>query len=385
MVWRLATLAILGIVVLTAAIAWTFQDRIAEFRLNPRAPYQTYAPPPAPDYADGAAWAMRPDDPAAGAADIFYIHSTTFASREHWNGPVDDDAAAAALERTAAPNEAGPFLRLGAVYAPRYRQATLFASFTHKFEGLAARELAYQDVKAAFRRFIAGRDPARPLFIVGYGEGGLHALGLLQHVVAKDDDLRARLVASYVIGVGVPRAVFGDALAAVPPCRYPTDSGCVIAYAPITPDLEADRFRLRQRALVWTADDRLRSVSRPDLVCVNPVLGGATPVQSAPAAHHGAASATGLRLDETPPAIRSAVTAQCVDGVLSVSTPEQAFLRVRRWFGAQWRPQPFNIFYHDLVADARRRLHNYERMQSAQNVLSINDLRPEIWCNAETR
>ncbi|MEO1708622.1 MAG: hypothetical protein AAFR69_12925, partial [Pseudomonadota bacterium] len=31
------------------------------------------------------------------------------------------------------------------------------------------------------------------------------------------------------------------------------------------------------------------------------------------------------------------------------------YLRTRRWFGRQWRRRPFNWFYGDLAADAKRR------------------------------
>ena len=355
--WRTGLLigALAG-VFLTVAIALLFQDRITLFAMNPRTPFQTDRPPPPPAYGARGAWALWPDDGAAGKADIFYIHSSTFTSNDRWNAPLTHSAADSVLRRIAAPNEAGPFLRIGAVYGPRYRQATLYAAFTHKFDGLAAHQLAYRDVEKAFLHFLEERQQDRPLILVGYGQGGLHALGLLQFQITPNELLRKNLAAAYIIGHGAPMAEFENALSATPPCTSPEDIRCVISYIDLEGGFEPEETRFRRRTLVWRQGERLTSARNPDNLCINPLNWTMTTEKVSAENHLGAASATGLRMRETPPPIASATSAQCQDGILAVDSPRQSFLRRNHWFGSHWRAQPYNLFYHDLAADAERRI-----------------------------
>ena len=57
---RLAGGALLALVL---AGAFLFRGEILRTALDPHQPYQTYRPPPAPDYARAAAWALIPADP----------------------------------------------------------------------------------------------------------------------------------------------------------------------------------------------------------------------------------------------------------------------------------------------------------------------------------
>jgi len=340
---------------LAAAIGFIFQDNIAKYLLNPRTPFQLSEQPPPPAYGARGAWAIWPDDPAAGEADIFYIHSTTYASRAQWNAPLTDKGADQTLRRVAAPNEAGPFFTAGAIYGPRYRQATLFSRFTHKFDGLAARRLAYEDVTHAFERFLSERRQERPIIIAGYEQGGLYALGLLQHYFARDEKLRRQLAAAYIIQTGFPLSLFDDQLRGIPPCQRPNQTRCVISYIAIEPGFDDEKRRLGRRALAWSNDRDLLSLSQEPILCTNPLGWTTAPARAKPDLHLGAASATGLHLGETPPPIPHALGAQCIDGVLAVDRPRQQFLRRHRWFGRKWRTPDFNLFYHDLAADAVRR------------------------------
>lgn len=357
--WRLwsAVLSGLAAASLIAGSAFLFQDNLARFLINPRTPFQTLPLPPAPEYGARGAWALWPDAQARGAADIFYIHSTTAYSRDYWNAPLADPASQEVLKRTAAPNEVGPFYDLGAVYAPRYRQATLYALFTHKYDGVAAQEAAFGDVRKAFEEFLRqSTDPERPILIVGYGQGGLHALGLLSARIADDDVLRRRLAAAYIIDHTTPPSFFSRAAPAMRVCDGPEDFRCVVSYVAREARPESETRRLRARMLAWTGAGALETITEELPVCVNPLNwrpGGAYETSDA---HIGAASATGLQLGETPSTIAQTLGAACESGVLIVDRPRQSYLRRSRWFAAKWKAQPFNLFYHDLRADAASRV-----------------------------
>ncbi|MGE0408507.1 MAG: DUF3089 domain-containing protein [Amphiplicatus sp.] len=357
MTWRnpLILVGVAGLVLAAAAIA--FQDDIVKYYARPKTPFQVAAAPLAPDYAERGAWALWPDDPEAGLADIFYAHSTTFYSREGWNASINDGEADSTLEKIVEPNEAGPFADIGAVYGPRYRQATLAALFTHKFDGVAARKRAYGDVRRAFQAFLDASNPNRSIILVGYGQGGLYVQGLLKDYFQRDQDLRARLAATYVIGQATPLAIFDDTLEKTGPCLAPEDIRCVVAYADYEARFDEEMERLRHRSMVWSAAGELVPADGA-LLCVNPLSWTATPDYVAPQDHVGAASATGLRFGETPPPVAHAIGARCVDGVLVVDRPRQDYLRRRGFLGAKWRAQHFNLFYYDLAEDARRRLAN---------------------------
>lgn len=347
----------LGLLILAGAAALVFQDNLARFLIGPKTPFQIAEPPPPPDYGMHGAWLIRPEAGAeAGAASIFYVHSTTHYSADSWNASINDQAANRVLEETAAPNEAGPFVGLGDIYAPRYRQATLFAFFTHKFDGVAARRFAYQDIRRAFQHFLAEADPEQPIVLVGYQQGGLEVLRLLEEFFQNDKKLRARLAAAYVIGQPTPLRLFQSQLHQTPPCETPEAIRCLISYVEYEPRFDEEMERARRRSMTWAADGDLVAAAGAPLLCVNPLSWRANEDYVSAESHIGAASATGIRFGATPPSVTHAVGAKCTSGVLVVDPPVQDYLRRRAWFGAKWRAQNYNLFFFDLAADARRRI-----------------------------
>jgi hypothetical protein len=173
--WRLCAGLLLGALALLLALsAWIWREDILRTSLDPHVPYQTYRPPPAPDYASPAAWALLPaaaPRAADGPADIFFVHPTTFDGGRDWNAPVGDARAARILERDMLPNHAGPYERLGRVFAPRYRQASLYTELTLREDAREARSFAYGDIRAAFRAYLERYNAGRPFLLVGVGRG----------------------------------------------------------------------------------------------------------------------------------------------------------------------------------------------------------------------
>lgn len=352
--------------VLAAAIGVVFQDNIVRFAMIPRTPFQLTPAPPAPDYRRGANWALRPsaedgaEDAAASPAApaIFYVHSVTYDSADAWNADVRAREPAATLAAIALPNEIGPFLDAGSVYAPRYRQATLGARFTHKYDGQAARRLAFTDVDRAFAAFLADEGvDGRPIVLVGYGQGAHHLMGVLKkRFDGPDNPLRARLVAAYLLDHAAPRGFFEAFAPPLAPCDAPDATGCVVAYAARSARFGREVGRLRSRGLVWTDALEQQSVKGPEPLCVNPLNWRVDGGREEPARHVGAASATGPALGVRPPAVSKAVGAACVDGVLIVDRPRAGYLRRAGAFGGKWRAQPFNLFFHDLARNVATRI-----------------------------
>ncbi len=392
---------------LTGAIL--FQDNISRYLINPRVPYQALTPPQAPDYIDQKAWALWPDlavgdeigpgevgeaqfhnnkaetlSPTKSSqlfndkafeldADIFYIHGTTYHGRARWNAAINDPDAVSVLQDIALPNEIGPFAKIGTVFAPRYRQATLFARFTHKYAGNAARSLAYDDIRNAFRHYLNVANPERLLVLVGYDQGGLYITGLLQEFIARDQRLQDRLAAVYVLRHGVPVGFFKTDIVSIVPCEKPYQSGCMISYNPFERHLQKGIDHIKQRSLAFDADLRLRTIADDLMLCVNPLSWRIDEDYSEAKHHKGAASASGLVLNQDPPFISESIGAQCESGVLLLDRPSKRFLRRNRWFGRQWRAQPFNLFYADLREDVSRRL-EYHRPVLAERFRQLDPI-----------
>lgn len=228
---RAVAAAALVLVAVLAAAAFIWRDDIMRTGLDPKEPFQTYDPPPAPDYGLRDAWALMPATPAAPGpkeppADVFFVSPTTYDGGEHWNAPAGDPEADRLFREVMAPNYAGPFVRVGRIFAPRYRQASLYSLLTLREDAKEARRFAYADVAAAFQVYLTRYNQGRPFMIVGVEQGGTLASRLLAEQVADDLSLRARFAGAYLIETVVPV----DA-APIPPCAKRGEPGCLAAWA----------------------------------------------------------------------------------------------------------------------------------------------------------
>jgi len=353
--WRWLAASLAGVTIFLVAAFVVFRGDLIRWSLDPKTPFQTYKPPPAPDYAQRAAWFLMPIHPEAPtaaepAADVFFVSPTTFPGGAQWNDPIDDPKADRIFRRVMAPNYAGPFVRVGRIFAPRYRQAGLYSLLTLSEDARDARRFAYGDVAMAFRYWRDHAGGTRPFLIVGVEQGGTLAARLLAEEVAPNPGLRARLAGAYLIETVVPAT-----RPPLPPCVKRDQAGCLAAWASV-PASEIDRGRiLLARALVWTPTDELQNLEGPAL-CFNPILGAATEAPAPARLHEGAANATGLEWGARPAFLARQVSARCDGGVLRVSSPRSASLKPSGSWTEQRMAPGFNLFYADLERDARGRV-----------------------------
>lgn len=358
----LAALAALLALILLVAL-YALRDDILRASIDPKVPYQTYTPPPMADYASRSGWAMAPPDMARAAAgepavDVFFVHPTTYDGAGEWNAPLNEGRSQHMIQAVMLPNYAGPFAGAGRIFAPQYRQATLFSLMTFKDDAQDARRLAYEDVRAAFQAYLEHFNNGRPFVIVGVGEGGLNAGRLLERVVDKAPTIRARLVAAYLIDTAVPAKVFGSD-SGLHPCQSREQAGCVVAWAQFTGSGAPGRQKRLERAAWWSDLGELKSTKGEAQVCVNPLLGAATGQLAPRKLNLGAANATDLEWGARPALIAREVSAQCVDGVLQVSPPSAGSLKPSGSWTDRKKEPDFNLFYADLEADVQARVKTY--------------------------
>lgn len=244
----LAIVATLIVLVLVGFI-WIQQDPARALRIafTPGEPFTAISSDPI-DYSRDTSWATLPGTGTfAGAkpsgivdiavvpdVDVFFIHPTTYLSRDSWNAPLDHADANLRIEKRVLKTQASTYNLAGNIYAPRYRQATFGAFFDEESNGLQALIYAYNDVQSAFDQFIAERNNDRPFILAGHSQGSLHALALLKQRIA-GTQLADQMIAAYIIGWPVSLEADIGALEGIDACTIAADTRCVVSYQTFGP------------------------------------------------------------------------------------------------------------------------------------------------------
>jgi hypothetical protein len=199
---------------------------------------------PAPDYADEKNWAALPSKPGLTAdvpagvngpaknsqVDVFFIHPTGYMNGAEWNSPLDANSQTEENTKWMLANQASSFNGCCAIYAPRYREASIFRyiSATPDLYKKAG-DFAYVDVDRAFTYFLEHYSKGRPFIIASHSQGTEHGFNLIRRRI-DGTPLADRLVAAYLIGGGITDKEIA-ALKSVHACASPTDIRCVIHWA----------------------------------------------------------------------------------------------------------------------------------------------------------
>ena len=233
--------------------------------MHPSHTFNDVPPPPRPNYENPDHWAALPccedladrvpnnatDLQDSAAADVFFVHPTTFLSPDAWNQPLDDETANSLTDEMVMRGQASAFNGCCRVYAPRYRQATLAAFFTDSDSGPQALALAYQDVATAFQFFITRYNADRPFLIAAHSQGAHHVDKLLAEKIV-GTELAKRMVAAYPIGFEI------DGSNGLPVCEAPTQTGCQVSWNTVgshTGSLFASDSNICVNPLTWMSDE----------------------------------------------------------------------------------------------------------------------------------
>jgi pimeloyl-ACP methyl ester carboxylesterase len=319
------------------------------------------APPPnsGPDYSKLDSWIARPgvaNEPArwlpqgvgagaVGGAAVFYIHPTTYLKGDRWNAPLVDEGDTAVRTDLFVQSEASAFNRAGAIWAPRYRQATYGSFLLKSQDAEEALNLAYSDVSAAFDEFLRHVPKESPIILAGHSQGALHLMHLLRD---RKDQLSGRLVAAYVVGWPIDTASDLPALG-FPGCSSSTETGCILSWMsfgdPPNPSLILADW---QKTKGLTGGERRRE----DILCVNPITGtvnGTAPPRANPGTLVPAGDFTSATLEP------GAVGAHCEKGLLILDgnvPPLGPFVLP----GNNYHVYDYALFWGAIRQDAERRL-----------------------------
>ena len=368
-------IAVLIMLALASLFAYRlFGVQIMRVAMVPSAEFRPMSPKPAAAYADPGMWLARPGigkgnpalwtpagfapSPAPQAA-VFFVHPTSYLNRSAWNAPLDDaeanDRAALFLR-----GQASAFNEAGAIWAPRYRQATFGAFLTSRADAEKALALAYGDVAAAFDQFVASIPADQPIILAGHSQGALHLTRLLKDRIA-GTPLARRIVAAYVVGWPVSRTADLPALG-LAECERADQTGCILSWQsfaePADPDLVLDTF---DATIGLTGKSRAGT----PMICTNPLTG----------ARGGAAPASANRGTLVPSAdLKSAaltigaVPARCDGrGLLLIGSPPD--LGPYTLPGNNYHVYDYSLFWANVRADVARRLRAFGMARAGRETL----------------
>ncbi len=178
-------------------------------------------------YADGST-EIEPHVPATDPPiDCFYVYPTWSLD----NAGNSDLNAAEAQEGFVVKNQAARLNTVCRVFAPVYRQVTIPALFDPSLMPDSA--LAQRDVIEAFKHYIANDNQGRGFVLIGHSQGAGRLRSLIQTEIEPDPFLRARMISAILLGntIAVPDgADTGGDFDLFPPCRTPSQTGCIVSY-----------------------------------------------------------------------------------------------------------------------------------------------------------
>jgi hypothetical protein len=359
---------ITGLVMLALAAAFgyrMFGEQLLRAAMVPTVPFAESKQDTAPDYRQPANWIARPDlpgDPARWvptgftaaprpAIAVFYVMPTTYLRRDRWNAPLQDREAEERA-RLFTQSQASAFNGVGAIWAPRYRQATFGAFLTGKPDAEAALDFAYQDVLAAFETFLGGIPASQPIILAGHSQGSLHLMRLLRDRIA-GTPLSRRIVAVYL--GGWPVSIDADVPAlGLPPCTYAGQTQCIIAWQSFAEPADPGIItKVYDTSTGLTGKPR----SATPMLCVNPLTGA--PNSSAPPSANIGALKPGADF-KTLSLEAGRIGAHCQNGLLLIGQPPLGFGSYVLP-GNNFHVYDYALFWANIRADAEARVSNFSR------------------------
>ena len=317
---------------------------VISYFLEPAHDFADKPVPEAPEYNNPDHWAALPerndfsdvqlvagvdDEQAERTVDVFFIHPTTYIGKQSWNQRMDDNEANDLTDAWVMRDQASVFNQCCRIYAPRYRQATLYSFQDKSGSGEKALGLAYEDVKSAFLYFLKNYSIGRPFIIASHSQGSRHADRLLREEII-GRGLLSQMIVAYLIGFSI------DGSNGVPVCEKYDQLNCQITWNSSTRDAVlklAEPEDVCVNPLSWTTNE--------DLVGADQNLGSVT-----------FASEGGVELN--------VADAQCSEGSLFVSEVETERFNSNMPFGpGNYHMYDYSFYYMNIRKNVQDRINEY--------------------------
>lgn len=179
------------------------------------------------------------------------------------------------VERSIALYQAARYSSECRVFAPMYRQITLYGLLNPTKVTAKMRAAAYDDVRRAWRDYLEHDNKGRGVVFISHSQGTFELRRLLAEEVDRKPAVRKRLVSAILLGGNVVVRRGSDAggdFQHIPACRATTQLGCVIAFSTFNDTPPAGTLFGRPSRAFGVGP---RNLADLEVLCTNPAaLGG---------------------------------------------------------------------------------------------------------------
>lgn len=219
---------------------------VSSYLLSPDEPFKPSEMNEKPDYSDVDNWLSLPPrtdeadlvpmsleesvNDGNAPVDVFYVHGTGYVNNSSWTSPIHPNTATEDNGKFSLANEASIFNGCCNIYAPHYREASIFAYMSYdSVERDKILDAVYEDISNAFEYFIKNYNQNRPIVIVSHSQGTHLAMRLLREIDLSPN-IAERVVVGYLIGSGPVSLThnYVDSLQNFHICSTATDIHCIV-------------------------------------------------------------------------------------------------------------------------------------------------------------
>ena len=321
------------------------------------------------DYSENSSWASLPSisdkadlipageegaDQMSTKVDVFFVHPTGYLKGHTWTDPLAEESATRENTEWMMANQASAYNGCCSVYAPHYRQASIYSYFGSDELREEIHSFVYQDVKKAFEYFINNFSNGRPFIIASHSQGTHHSIRLLKEEI-DGSDLYSRMVGAYIIGGQISKD-WMSGMNDLSVCESATQLGCLVHW---------DTINVTQ----LNKDMPLYANN----ICVNPITWKNEGPLSELADAKGAVYVSGeFALDfsgddgpkgetfgplEAP--VKQYVRAQCKNGILFSSDQTGSRFQTFSGSGGNYHGLDYALFYMDIRENAKLKVNTY--------------------------
>lgn len=300
--------------------------------IKPRKDFKHESAGKAPDYSSGKSWFLFSiDDASHKDADVFFVHRTTFLSAGAWNGSINGFLQNITDMAYSVNIQTEIFRDVARIFAPKYRQATLFSFYDKNDNGEKALDLAYQDVKNAFLYYLKYKNKNRPIILVGHSQGTFHLERLMKEFFDNDELLRERLVCAYLASMPIKKNLFRN----IPASENAGDTCCYLSWS---------TFGVHAYPLYFKGQ-------YDDALCTNPLTWKNNDTKVISKEFHKGSVTFYFNVHT-----KRKVSAYVEKGVVHISNPGLGFFRLRK---KDYVASDFHIFYGNIKENVKIRVKNY--------------------------
>ncbi|MDF3819997.1 DUF3089 domain-containing protein [Leptospira sp. 96542] len=304
--------------------------------------------PDPPNYSDKKYWASHPeltdeadlvpensnltDNQKNAKADVFFVHPSTYLSDKGWN--ADTQASLIVYGLSPIKLQTTVFNGSAKIYAPKYRQATLYSFIDDSGNAEKAFLVAERDVENAFLYYMKHENKGRPFFLAGHSQGSMMLINVLKKHI--DTKKYPNFVAAYLPGWAIKTSDFAH----IKPCNSPKETNCYVSWNSKKWGSQLLDFSLPPERYVGGS-------------CVNPVSWKYNEETIEKEKHKGA---IGINFQGTK---TQYVKTKCQGEMLWVDLPSDPNFESRRGNKKNYHTADYNLFYMDIRENISIRLEQH--------------------------